>query len=152
MYLDWDQQITDLCDKLGFVAELYNEDEEFMEWVAKYFGFKDYATFQALACVKDILSGMGLPMLPEHKNFEFYLLEDCTMLIGHNYDLYNDEKRTLLEIAFFLEFAAENFSDEMIVFALKRLPMNAESVVKFLPSVAVYTSLTDRYGHLTVKG
>jgi len=151
MYLDWDQRITDLCGKLGFVSELYNEDEEFMEWVAKHFGFKDFAIFQALASPKDILGGMGLPMLPEHKNFEFYLLEDCTVLIGHNCDLYNDEARTLLEIENFLAFIMGNFSDEMIVVALMRLPINAESTIEFLQDIITYTTLIKQYKHLVAE-
>ena len=87
-------------------------------------------------------------MLPEHKNYVFYLIEDCTTLIGHNYDLYNDETRTLMEIEYFLVFAIENFSDEMIVVALTKLPLNAESVTKFLPSIITYTALVKRYEHL----
>lgn len=151
MYLDWDQRITDLCNKLGFVPELYNEDEEFREWVAKHFGFKDFSTFQALASPKDILGGMGLTMLPEHKNFEFCLLEDCTMLIGHNYDLYNDEVKTLLEIENFLAFIVENFSKEMIVVALIKLPTNAVSVTKLLSEIIYYNFLVGTYLHLSVE-
>lgn len=151
MYLDWDQRITDLCNKLGFVPELYNEDEEFMEWVAKHFGFTDYDTFQSLASAKDILNGMGLPMLVEHKNFEFYLLEDCTMLIGHNYDLYDDEARMSVEVEHFLTFVVENFSDEMKVVALMKLPVNAESITKFLPNIVTYTTMVKQYNHLAVE-
>lgn len=151
MHLDWDTRITDLCDKLGFDPELYNEDEEFMEWVAKYFGFKDYKTFLALASPKDILGGMALEMLPGHKNFEFYLLEDCTTLIGHNYDLYDDEERTLFEIENFLTFIAENFSDEMIIVALTKLPVNAESIKKFLPHIDTHAALVKQYSRLAVE-
>ena len=151
MYLNWDKKITDLCDKLGFVPELYNEDEEFMEWIANHFGFKNYATFQALACPKDILSGMALDMLPDHKNYELYLAEDCITMIGINYDLYDDDKRTCFEINNFLQFIQENFSDEMIVVAMKKLTENAECVIKFLSTMDIYNTLTKRYNQLEIK-
>lgn len=151
MYLDWDTKITDVLTQLGVDPELYNEDEELKEWVAKNLGFKDYATFFALASAKDILGGMALDMLPEHNNFQWYLAEDCATLIGHNYELYKDYERMKFEIENFLRFIDENFTNEMIIVAIMKLKANAERVVIFLPLIESYNTLMERHGHLTAE-
>lgn len=151
MILDWDTKVTNLCKKMGIDPELYNEDEQLREWVAQKFGFKDYATFLALASPKDVLSGMALDMLPEHKSYELHLAEDCTTLIGHNYDLYADIERTQIEIENFLMFVQENFSVEVTIVAVKKLINNAECAMEFVSSSSTYNRIVDAHSSLALK-
>lgn len=136
MILDWEERIIAVCEKLGIDPDRYMEDDEFKEWIARHFGFKDFDTFLALPSAKDIISEMALDMLPEHKNYQYHLTVDCIFLIIHNHELYNDQERTQKEVVNFLRYIGQNFSLEGKVLCFQNLVnIDNEGVKKLLYNI-----------------
>lgn len=124
MILDWDNKITALLEGIDVDPRIYNDSDETKEWVAKFFGFKDFATFQLLPEPKKIIEGLSLDMLPDHKNFELALGKDCIEHINSNFALYSDIDRTAGHIVNFIRFMIDNFQYEVIVVSVRDLVDN----------------------------
>ena len=124
MLLDWDSKITALLESIEVDPRVYNDHTETKEWVARYFGFKDFNTFQHLPEPKKIVEGMSLEMLPEHRNFELALGKDCIELIKSNFKLYNDIEFTYGYITNFIRYMLDNFQYETTYVCVQELENN----------------------------
>ena len=145
MLLEWEDKIIEVCERLGVDPELYNEDDDLKEWIAKCFGFKNFATFIALPAVKDIIYGMALELLPDHKNYQYHFIIDCISLIEHNYALYNDAERTESELKNLINYADENFAVEYKALLLEKLISMDNNVKDILVKIDSFDEMTKKY-------
>jgi len=150
MILNWEQKITTTCKQLGINPETFADEPDLQEWMAKHFGFESYNTFFALASPKDIVAGMALPMLPDHRNYEYHLVQDCIELIEHNYLLYADVERTEQEIECFLMFTNENFGVEIKAATLNFMKITFdEAIMTIVNRSDIYKTLLKQLNILT---
>ncbi|MBC8342498.1 MAG: hypothetical protein H8E61_00780 [Bacteroidetes bacterium] len=149
MRLNWQDKIIETCEQLGVDPELFGEDTDLREWVAKHYGFESYDSFFALATCKDIVGGMALPMLPDHHNYEYHLMMDTIELIEHNFDLYADITRTEQEIEYFMQFVNENFTTEVQIATLKTITaITLRKIFDMVKASSTYNEMFDRLGDL----
>ena len=121
MLLDWDSKISELLEHNGVEPYEYNGSPELKEVVAKYFRFKDFATFQLLPEPKKVIEGLSMDMLPDHKNYEYMIASDCVELIENDFMLYNNIENTTRKMINLLQFIKDNFSDETIIACIENI-------------------------------
>ncbi len=110
--IDWEVKIIEVCEQLDIDPEVYNNDDDAKELVAKLLGFPSFECFVALPEAESILDGRGETLLEGHKMQQLSLGEGCVDRIKAHYQMRQDEIDLEREVTRFIKYMDENFDDE----------------------------------------
>ncbi len=124
--LDWEKRIEEICDQLEIDPEVYNDDDNAKEMVAKLLGFPSFACFSSLPESSAIIDGRGILLLEGHKMQQASLSEACVYQIKQNYLSTLDELDLERAVNHFIKYLEEHFDNEFATVAL----LNLQKVMK----------------------
>lgn len=115
--MDWEAQILEVCDRYKISPEVYTQDPEAREFVARELGFPSYEVFEKLPSPAEILDGRGNDLLVGHKLQQLPLIRSCLELMAQNYYLRDSREDLEIEAKRFVKYVKEHFDYEYIMAA-----------------------------------
>ncbi len=136
--MDWESHIEEVCSRLEIDPEVYNNNDDAKEIVARILGFPSFACFIALPEPADILDGRGKPLLKGHIIQQLPLAESCVALIKQHYLATNNNLELEREVNRFIKYMEENFDDDPAAFGLIKL---VGEITEIYPSINTISSI-----------
>ena len=119
--INWEIRIQEVCDRLEIDPEVYNDDDDAKEFVARMLGFPTFECFALLPEPSAIIDGRGTTLLEGHKMQQGTIADGCIELIKNHYLLYGDEFDLEKEVNRFVKYLEGNFDSECATVALLKL-------------------------------
>jgi len=130
--ISWEDRIVEVCELLEIDPEVYNDDDDAKEFVARMLGFSSFDCFAALPEPAAIIDGRGTILLEGHKMQQGAIADGCTEIIKNHYLLSKDEFDLEKEVNRFVKYLEDNFDDECATVALLKLIAEMNGIFSIL--------------------
>lgn len=119
--LNWEQKITELCEKFEIDPEQFSSNDEIKECVAHYLGFPSFESFQSFPRPKYVIQDMAEEFRDEWKLFQAALGYACVDEIERQYFFERDDELKNKQITCLLKYMEATFELEFMIVVLKYL-------------------------------
>lgn len=133
--MDWEALIEEILKEYEITPEVYSDNSDAKEFVARILGFPSYEVFEKLPTPEEILDGRGNDLLVGHKIQQLPLIRGCLALMERHFILSDNLEELEIEAKRFVKYVKEHFDYEYI--------MTAKELMKTWPTIGEHLQVND---------